>query len=305
MASHAAPALPSFDRDLPALDVQSPGWQRWITSGISVALVVAIAYRMKSFGMAEALTSLPSSPGFWLVFAAYYLALPGSEWLIFRKLWRLPAKGFAALLRKLISNEILLGYSGEAYFYGWARQHAKLTAAPFGAIKDVSILSALAGNAITLIMLAIAWPLVGTLSPQIHARAVMESSGLIIGMSLLILAFRNRLFSLNRSELWFVFSVHVARLVATTILSGLLWHLALPDVPLIWLVLLATLQLLVTRLPFVPSKDLLFANLAVFLIGNDGNIAIVVSIIATALVATHLLLGGALFLTETIRKGVE
>ena len=209
------------------------------------------------------------------------------------------------MLRKLVSNEILLGYSGEAYFYGWARQHANLSAAPFGAIKDVSILSALTGNAITLVMLAIAWPLVGSLVPHVHARAIVESSGLMISMSLIILAFRNKLFSLSHRELWMVFKVHVGRLVATTLLLGFLWHFALPEVPLVWLVLLATLQLLVSRLPFVPSKDLLFANLAVFLIGNDGKIAIVVSMIATALVMTHLLLGGALFLAEAIRKGVK
>jgi hypothetical protein len=64
----------------------------------------------------------------------------------------------AALHKKRISNEVLLGYSGEAYFYAWARQRTQMVAAPFGAVKDVTILSAIAGNAITLIMMIAALP---------------------------------------------------------------------------------------------------------------------------------------------------
>ena len=69
----------------------------------------------------------------------------------------------------------------------------------------------------------------------------------------------------------------VGLLLATTFLSGLMWHVALPQVPLVWLVLLATLQLLVTRLPFVPNKDLVFASLAIFLIGNDSEVATLIA----------------------------
>jgi hypothetical protein len=302
MASHAFEADYSFDNALPALPVPSRNWQRWLTWGISFALLVVVLLRLRSFGWVAAFTTLPKSPGFWCAFAAYYLALPASEWLIFRQLWQLPKRGFLALLRKLVSNEILLGYSGEAYFYGWARQHARMVAAPFGAIKDVSILSALAGNIVTLGMLALALPLVSGLAPAIHAKTIIASSGFILGISFLILAFRNRLFSLDRRSLQFVFAVHVARLFATTLLAGILWHMAMPAVPLIWLIILATLQLLVTRLPFVPSKDLLFANIAVFLVGNDATVALVVTMIATAIVMTHILLGGILVLPEIFER---
>ena len=302
MASPAPETAYGFHKELPALSISSRHWQRWLAWGMSFALLVAVLLRLHSFGWATAFATLPKSPSFWCAFAAYYFALPGSEWLIFRRLWHLPRKGFLALIRKLVSNEILLGYSGEAYFYAWARQHAKLVAAPFGAIKDVSILSALAGNVVTLAMLGVAWPLVSHLAPVMHAKTVIASSGIILGTSFLILTFRNRLFSLDRRSLRFVFVVHVARLFATTLLSGLLWHIAMPTVPLLWLVILATLQLLVTRLPFVPSKDLLFANIAVFLIGNDATVALVVTMIATAIVMTHILFGGLLVLPEVFGR---
>jgi hypothetical protein len=296
-----SPGIP-LEHRLPSLDIRAANGQRWLTAGISLALLVAIVARLGEFGFREALSVLPAKPAFWLAFAAYYFALPGSEWLIFRKLWHLPASGFTALLRKLVSNEVLLGYSGEAYFYAWARRHAKLVAAPFGAIKDVSILSALAGNMATLAMLALAWPLLTNVAPQLHGQTIFVSTAVILGTSITILLFRGRLFSLDRSSLRYVFGIHVARLAATTLLSGIMWHIALPGVSFHWLILLATLQLLVTRLPLVPSKDLVFANLAVFLIGHDNAIAVVVAMIAAAILATHLVVGATVALPDILDR---
>jgi hypothetical protein len=276
----------------------SRNWQRWLSGGISIALLVTILWKLSEFGLAQAWAILPATPLFWLAFASYYLALPASEWLIFRRLWGLPTTGFAALLRKLVCNEILVGYSGEVYFYTWARRHGRLVTAPFGAIKDVSILSALAGNLATLMMLALAWPLVGTVAPQFHGQILFLSAAAMITMSGALLLFRKRVFSLGGSDLRMIFAIHIARLVATTIFSGVMWHSALPDVPLGWLVLLATLQLLVTRLPLVPNKDLIFASLAVFLIGHDGAVGTAIAMIAASILAVHLIIGGLLVITE-------
>jgi hypothetical protein len=283
---------------LPPLDVQTQNWSRWLSAAISIALLISIGMHLNRFGFARAWEILPASPYFWMSFAGYYLALPASEWLIYRRLWQIPADGFAALLRKLVSNELLLGYSGEAYFYTWARRRAKLVTAPFGAIKDVSIMSAMAGNLVTLVMLTVAYPLVGELAPQFNVRAVMLSAGFIIALSMLFFLFRRQIFSLPRERLWFIFAMHMARLVVTTSLTVSLWHVGLPELPVIWLVLLVTLQLLVTRLPFVTNKEIVFASLAVFFVGNDAQIAALIAMIATAILATHIVVGAVLALVE-------
>jgi hypothetical protein len=277
-------------------------WQRWLSGVISIALFIAIIVKLKDFGFAKAAATLPASPLFWLAFIAYYFAGSTGEWIIFRRLWGLPFSGFLALLRKLVSNEVLLGYSGEAYFYSWARRHSKIVTAPFGAIKDVSILSAIAGNLMTLTMLAVAWPLVGHVTPNLHPRAVALSAALMIGTSMLIFLFKNRIFSLPRRELWMIFGVHSARILATTLMIGIMWNTALPQVPLILLILLATLQLLVGRLPFVPSKELVFANLAVFVIGHDSEVATLIRVIATLILATHLVIGAILVVEELFEE---
>ena len=296
----AASVNPTLSELLPPLPVAKRSWASWFSGVISVILLIAILLQLRTFGFAKALDILPTSAYFWTAFAAYYVVLPTSEWMIYRRLWRIPIDGFAALLRKLISNDLLLGYSGEAYFYAWARRRMNLVAAPFGTVKDVSILSALAGNLMTLVMLAVAYPLVGSLGPQFNfdPQDIVKSAAFIVVLSMSFLIFRKRIFSLPRSDLTFIFGMHVVRLLAALGLSVTLWHLAMPEVPLVLLVMLATLQLLVTRLPFVTNKEIVFAALAGLIVADDARA--VIALIATAILATHLIVGMVLVMAELL-----
>jgi hypothetical protein len=289
---------PPLSERLPPLKVAKSNWVNWLSAAISITLLVIMLGQLRKFGFARAWEALPASPWFWMAFAGYYITLPVIEWIIYRRLWLIPLDGLAALFRKLVSNEILLGYSGEAYFYTWARRRAKMVAAPFGAIKDVSILSAMAGNIVTLTMLAIAYPIVGVIGLKFDFEPVFLSAAFIVSLSTLLLLFRSRIFSLPRRELGFIFAMHMLRLVVTTFLTVSLWRTGLPEVPMIWLVFLVTTQLLVTRLPFVTNKEVVFAGLASLLVGNDAQIATLIATIATAILATHLCVGSVLVLAE-------
>src|SRR3546814_6777976 len=92
------------------------------SSDVCSSDLAGLAWKLGDVGFANALRDLPGSLLFWIAFAGYYFALPASEFLIFKRLWNIPRAGFKALIRKLICNEILFGYSGEAYFYTWARR---------------------------------------------------------------------------------------------------------------------------------------------------------------------------------------
>ncbi|WP_447407187.1 hypothetical protein, partial [Clostridium perfringens] len=76
-----------------------------------------------------------------------------------------------------------------------------------------------------------------------------------------------RLFSLSRPDLRFVIFVHTARIATTTLLAATLWHLLLPAVALEWWIVLAATRLLLSRLPFMPNHDVVFAGVATFLVG--------------------------------------
>jgi hypothetical protein len=285
-ASNAGPALD------PAPLVQSDrGWTWWVGVGFSVAILVAVLWQVRSVGIAGVVAMVPRTPGFWLAFLAAYFSAPLVDWLIFRRLWKIPADGFAALLRKLIGNELLLGYIGEVYFYTWARRRTGMTTAPFGAVKDVAILSALMGNVVTLAMVVLAAPLLSTMKFGIDGDTLIASIAVVLVTSSAVLLFRRKLFSLPANELRYVSGMHLLRIGLTTGFNALAWHLVLPDVGMQWWLLLSALRLLLSRLPLLPNKDIVFAGLAVFLIGHDVQIGALMTMMASLILGTHLIVG--------------
>lgn len=289
---------------LAALKPLTPIRSRWpaLVSGLlSLALLAGLIRELLGGGLAALHEALPTNPLFYLVFLAIYAVQPLSDLVIFRRLWGLPLSGIVPILRKLVANEILLGYSGEAYFYAWARTRLNMVAAPFAAIKDVSILSAVVGNIFTLALLAIATPFAYSLLPAEHIRPILGSVGVMLALSLAILLFRGRLFSLPASELRWVFLVHLVRTIAYTGLLALCWHLALPLVPLALWMLLVTGRQLVARLPLVPNKDIVFANLAVFLVGNDAAVTRLVALTVALTLLCHVIVFALTWLP--LRKG--
>ena len=292
----AAAALPQdlfVDTGHPPVAASRP-WAAWLGGAISCAMLAAIALEFRSQGLHAIGALLPRSSLFWAVMIAAYCVTPVSEWLIFRRLWGIPVGGLAALMRKRISNELLLGYLGEVQFYAWARRRASLVAAPFGAIKDVAILSALAGNAVTFVMLLAALPLFLSTGLKIDHRTMLGSVAVLVLITAIPLALRKTLFSLQREERHFILLVHVARIVANLAMVAWLWHLLLPAVALHWWFLLATVRQLLTRLPMLPNKDLLFAGTALFLVGKDVEVAEMVAMVSSLTIVLHLGVGAAL-----------
>lgn len=291
--------------ELPALVEPGIDWRRWASRGFSAVLLGVVIAQLAATDPQALRAALPATPWFWLAFAALYFALPIADWIIFRKLWRLPVAGFPMLLRKRISNELLLAYAGEVQFYLWARERAKLVAAPFGAIKDVNILSAGAANVLTLALMAVAWPFLAGFGAGKYAVPAYLSVAAMLALSLLVFAFRKRIFTLATKDLLWIAGVHFARLIVTTALVALVWHLALPGAPIgLWL-MLATLRLVVGRLPLLPSKELLFATIAIFLIGQGSAVAALLALTAALTTAVHVLLGGLLAVADLIERRAQ
>lgn len=271
---------------------QRSAWGSRVGTLISLSLLGAALWQCRDLDLAVFRKLMPGAAAFWVVYALYYMATPLADWVIFRRLWNLPPAGIMPLLRKKVSNELILGYLGEVYFYSWVRRNSHVAAAPFGAIKDVTILSAITGNVVTLAMLAAGAPLFLSLVNQVELnmsqRALALSVAFLAVISALALFLRRQIFSLPWRELAFVSAIHTLRILAGIGLLALLWHLALPNVALVWWAVLALLRQLVSRLPFVPNKDVVFASLAIFLLGEDTQIATLMALIAAILLATHL-----------------
>ncbi len=277
-------------------------WPTILGAILSVLMIVAVGRELLDSGLAGLSRVIPRSVGFWFFFLTAYLIPPTFDWFIFRKLWKIPLSGMVALHKKRISNETLIGYSGEAYFYAWARQRTKMVAAPFGAVKDVTIMSAMAGHAVTLTMLVIVLPLgIKLLKPE-DQHTVLLAVGAIVIMTLPFLIFSRRVFSLPVRTLWWVFGMQCSRIISGSVMLAFAWYFALPAVSVgMWLILVAG-RLLVSRLPFLPQKETVFAAFAIMMIGRGDAISELLAFTAALSLLLHALLIGCFSLYSVLRK---
>jgi hypothetical protein len=252
-------------------------------------VLLFVGWQLAHFGYRDLAAMLPSQPAFYVVLVALYLALPVSEVVIFRRVWGVPATIIYPLLRKTIVNDLVVSYGGEAALYAWARRRLRGRVAPFGAIKDVSIMSAVVASLVTLTMLVAVGPWLAEIVPDDMVGAAWLSVVFVLAIPLVVAVFARRVFSLSRGDLWFIAGVHLLRLAASIVLMALLWSLVLPGVALTYWIALQAVRLLVSRLPLVPNKDMLFASITILIVGHDSAVTTLISLTAMALFALHLL----------------
>lgn len=296
-----APPVNDFaSRDPAALAIPTRPWLKLIGPVLSLAVVAVVLHEFRLSGFIEQVRRLPLTPSFWTLFLLFYCVTPIAEWAIFRRIWSIPSSGFGALLRKQISNELLFDYLGEVHFYAWARQRLHMTTAPFGAIKDVAIVSAICGSAFTLAMLPLFGGLLQALSPDINHGMLIGSALIVLASLFAPLLLRPRLFSLPSPQLWFIARVQMLRIVAIFLLSALLWHMVLPQIALGWWFLLAALRQLVSRLPLLPNKDVLFVGAAVFFLGHQSQITQLMVAFVGVTLALHLLVAAVIGFSDFV-----
>jgi hypothetical protein len=307
------PNLAGAAEDLAGLEPVKTLKSRWpmIIAGIlTLAMVIGLVRQLLKSGLAGLSHATPDSWLYYAAFALLYLAPPVADYIIFRRLWRIPLEGLGALMRKRIANEVVLGYSGEAYFYAWARQRAQMVAAPFGAVKDVMILSAMAGNLMTLLSAGLAvglplfYPHIYAGLPPRYLHSLVIAMPVVVAMCLPFLIFSRRVFSLDRKTLWWVFAIHMLRLLATSVFIALAWHFALPGVALsAWLVLSA-IRLVVGRLPFLPNKEALFSTVAIAMLGANNDLSSLMAFTAALILLVHVVLAAGFGLQSLIKRQV-
>lgn len=237
---------------------------------IAIAVVVFMYVRLNEIGWDATWAALPRAPMFYVFFAIAYWVLPLAEMLIYRALWPIRWRALPVFIRKRVYNELMFDYSGEAYLYLWAKDAVPVsTRGILSTIKDVNLLSGLTSNSLTLLMLPVV--ILGG-----HVR-LLEAPGdhplvplllcavLALVLMTMLFVFRRRIFSLSRKDAAIVGGLHVTRLLTIFALQVAQWSAALPQVPVgEWLMFLAA-QLLLTRIPFLPNRDVMMMWLGVAL----------------------------------------
>ncbi len=281
-------------------------WLRWTGPILSIAIIIVVAHFLGRADLLRLREMLPASPAFWLATAALLATQPVADFIIFRSLWPLPlAAGLTALFRKSASNELLFGYSGELQFYLWARRKAAIPGSPFGAVRDVAMLSALTGNVVTLVLLLAAIAMPGPLEFGAASNAILWSGVILVASSMVVMLFRHRLFAVSRAQFWRIAGIHTARSILMTIMFGVLWAMVMPGVSLGWWLLLSAARQFITRLPFLPNKDLVFAGLAAGMLHGVPHVAETVALVAGIVFAGQVAIGAALAVVDLSREALD
>ncbi|MEL7488660.1 MAG: hypothetical protein AAGJ87_15755, partial [Pseudomonadota bacterium] len=222
-------------------------------------VVAYLLYRFTSVGWGEVFSALPTSPWFYAFFLMRFLALPISELAIYEMIWGRPLlRHFPAFVRKRVYNFAVMGYSGEGFLTLWAQRTLPLSQkSVMVGVKDNNLLSALASNGATVVLI-LALAANGGLSAGFAALppgagvlfALAFTSALVLAVT--VLAFRNRLISLSPLKMRRLMSVHAVRISLILALHAAMYAAALPGASLSAWVMFLALQLVLSRIPFIP-----------------------------------------------------
>jgi hypothetical protein len=234
-------------------------------------IVLLLALRLSEVGWSAVVAALPATPLFYLIFTLRYFALPLAEIPAYELVWRRPLwRFFSAFIRKRVYNFAVMGYSGEAFFTLWARRNLDISDRDIVVgVKDNNLVSALASNIATaLLVVLLFWS--GRLQEELDAlpgAATLFAFAFISASSLAaaVIIFRRKIIHLPRGMMRKLAAIAAARVAFILALQTLLYWSAAPETPLgAWFILIA-LQLVLTRIPFVPNPDIVFLAAAVHL----------------------------------------
>jgi hypothetical protein len=247
----------------------------WVARVLFFAgMVTWMVLKVNAIGWGQVARSLPTNPLFYLLFVVTFLVLPASEIVVFRTIFARPLPGaFPVLVRKRILNSALVGYSGELYLFVWLRRVIGLRSKTIAiGLKDNAILSAVSSGLVTLLLL-LGFAAAGN-GRRIAAWLDPGPALLIAGgvgavfLAPLLFRLRRQLIAMPLPLAARVLAIHVARIAGVVLLQATQWAVVLPQEPWsVWLVFL-TAQMVISRLPIVPNRDLLFLSAALEMSGT-------------------------------------
>lgn len=256
-----------------------PGARRALRAaqGVLFATVVFfLVVQLSDVGWSAVFSSLPEAPAFYLLFALRYFLQPLSEIPAYQLAWKTPLwRHWTAFIRKRVYNFGVMGYSGEAFFTLWVRRTLGLPDRDIlAAVKDNNLISALVSNVATAAVIA-ALVVLGGLERDVAeipggqallALAFFSAAGLAVA----VIVFRRKLIGLPDGAMRTIVALNAGRIAFSFILQAMLYAVALPGAPVAAWTTFIALQLVVSRMPFLPNKDIVFLTAALSILPDAG-----------------------------------
>jgi hypothetical protein len=246
---------------------------KMLSVAFSAGLILYLGRQLTEIGWARVLAYVPRTPWFYLAFAGFYFSSPLHEVLALKLLWGCPlSRSFPALMKKRVYSRQVLDYSGEAYLYLWARRHIDRPQRELAhTIKDNVIVSSTSSTLVAVVALLILLMCDQVALPpdMLQHGAIYVTAGAAGALAImaLVVKFRRRILWLPRRMILSLGAIHMARLVSMLLLELLMWTTVDATVPLrSWLSLLAV-GLVITRIPFLPNRDLVLFGTGMTLAG--------------------------------------
>lgn len=233
---------------------------------VPVLLLVFVGYELSRQGWGQVWAGRPRSVIFYVVLLLPFFVQPFADLTIYRNLLKVPVP-LTVILRKRYMNAVMLDYSGEAYFFLWAKKNLTLKKGILiHAVKDTNVLSAGAGLVMVWLML-VALMMGGVMKlPAIlsgNSLNLVAIGSLPLVLCLVLILGGRKVTMLSRLQIAATFAIHLARSIGTLSLEFLIWVLsgALPTAG--DCLMYVALRLLVSRLPLIPNKDLVFVGVGI------------------------------------------
>ena len=268
---------------------------RW---AFPVVLIVIVGMRLSELGWAQMWAARPSNAGFYLLLVAQFFIQPFGDFLVYRNLWGAANRPpLPVILRKRFLNSAMLDYSGEVFFYFWAQKRVKLPhSMVIHSIKDSNVLSAGAGLTMVWVMALL---LIATGGLQIpasvteHLWIYLLVGSIPLWLCAILVLGHSKVTVLSRMQIAATYAIHFSRCVAVLAVEFGLWELsgALPG-PVASLQFVA-LRLVVTRLPFVPNKDLIYVGAGIAAAGMANMAVTPIATVLVIIAAADLLLAAS------------
>lgn len=228
-------------------------------------MLVILVYQLYSIGFQDLIGSIPANPMVYILAIVIFFTLPITEHVVYGRFFSFKwTESVPMLIKKRVYNKNLVGYVGEFDFYLWLTQKEPNQSKKrvFDVIKDNNIISGVAS--IVLISALLGVLLLIYFSPDEIGDHILIF-GYIVGYILLLVAViivmaRTRIYSLNLKDTWFLTSVHSGRILFMSAIQIVQWHLAITEISLYELFVILSVQLVISRIPILPAKDLIFIS---------------------------------------------
>tara|TARA_B100000575_G_C23143622_1_gene666647 strand:+ start:2932 stop:3840 length:909 start_codon:yes stop_codon:yes gene_type:complete len=241
--------------------------KKYLKTVFQLLIVGYLVYQIGQIGLNDFLLSIPLNPLFYIIYIIIYISLPTIEYIIYAKKWNfIDKKLIRALFKKKVLNTDVVGYSGEVFLFIWAKENInKNKSSIIYFIKDNNILSALASGVVSITLL-----LYFILNGYINFDNIFlnnEKNYFLLSISLIIILifisiyYKNYILHIRLLEGIWIFLLHSFRILIINILQIIQWHLVMPEIILsVWFTYSAV-QIIISRIPFLPSLDALFVNI--------------------------------------------